>query len=194
VALLLALRWIPVDRCRSRGFQTRQIQGWHRGHQWAEQQLQARGQLTVGYLAWRFSQFILKCFDAFTKVIAQADCRGEFLSLPDRCLGAIRFDSNSGWMRSTRITPTASLSSTTPLASSFRQPACSDRSRWQDLHPPTLAACLRDMEIILRYVTTRRLTGGRFRMGNPCLNGLCAKTYLALGVPGASVAEGSPQK
>ena len=52
-----------------------------------------------------------------------------------------------------------------------------------------MAACLRDMEIILRYVTYSVFNGDASVLEDRCLNGL-RETYLALGVPGASVAEG----
>jgi phycocyanin beta chain len=52
-----------------------------------------------------------------------------------------------------------------------------------------MAACLRDMEIILRYVTYATFTGDASVLNDRCLNGL-RETYAALGVPGASVAAG----
>jgi phycocyanin beta chain len=52
-----------------------------------------------------------------------------------------------------------------------------------------MAACLRDMEIILRYVTYAIFAGDASVLDDRCLNGL-RETYLALGVPGASVAVG----
>jgi len=52
-----------------------------------------------------------------------------------------------------------------------------------------MAACLRDMEIILRYVTYATFTGDASVLEDRCLNGL-RETYVALGVPGASVAAG----
>jgi phycocyanin beta chain len=51
-----------------------------------------------------------------------------------------------------------------------------------------MAACLRDMDIILRYVTYAIFTGDASVLDDRCLNGL-RETYLALGVPGGSVAE-----
>jgi phycocyanin beta chain len=45
------------------------------------------------------------------------------------------------------------------------------------------------MEIILRYVTYAIFTGDASVLDDRCLNGL-KETYLALGVPGASVATG----
>jgi phycocyanin beta chain len=52
-----------------------------------------------------------------------------------------------------------------------------------------MAACLRDMEIILRYVTYATFIGDASVLNDRCLNGL-RETYAALGVPGASVAAG----
>jgi phycocyanin beta chain len=51
------------------------------------------------------------------------------------------------------------------------------------------AACLRDMEIVLRYVTYATFSGDASVLDDRCLNGL-RETYVALGVPGASVAAG----
>ncbi len=45
-----------------------------------------------------------------------------------------------------------------------------------------MAACLRDSEIILRYVTYALLTGDGSVLSDRCLNGL-KETYAALGVP-----------
>ena len=52
-----------------------------------------------------------------------------------------------------------------------------------------MAACLRDMEIILRYVTYAAFSGDASVLDDRCLNGL-RETYVALGTPGASVAAG----
>jgi phycocyanin beta chain len=52
-----------------------------------------------------------------------------------------------------------------------------------------MAACLRDMDIILRYITYAIFTGDASVLEDRCLNGL-RETYVALGVPGASVAAG----
>jgi|SRR5579883_900744 phycoerythrin beta chain len=48
-----------------------------------------------------------------------------------------------------------------------------------------MAACLRDGEIILRYVTYALLAGDASVLDDRCLNGL-RETYAALGVPTAS--------
>jgi phycocyanin beta chain len=52
-----------------------------------------------------------------------------------------------------------------------------------------MAACLRDMEIVLRYVTYATFAGDASVLDDRCLNGL-RETYSALGVPGGSVAVG----
>jgi phycocyanin beta chain len=52
-----------------------------------------------------------------------------------------------------------------------------------------MAAFLRDMEIILRYVTYAIFSGDASILEDRCLNGL-RETYVALGTPGASVAVG----
>ncbi|HAC65547.1 MAG TPA: bleomycin hydrolase [Cyanothece sp. UBA12306] len=48
-----------------------------------------------------------------------------------------------------------------------------------------MAACLRDAEIILRYVTYALLAGDASVLDDRCLNGL-KETYAALGVPATS--------
>ena len=50
-----------------------------------------------------------------------------------------------------------------------------------------MAACLRDGEIILRYVTYALLAGDASVLEDRCLNGL-KETYAALGVPATSTA------
>jgi phycoerythrin beta chain len=50
-----------------------------------------------------------------------------------------------------------------------------------------MAACLRDGEIILRYVTYALLSGDSSVLDDRCLNGL-KETYAALGVPTTSTA------
>jgi phycocyanin beta chain len=50
-----------------------------------------------------------------------------------------------------------------------------------------ISACMRDMDIILRYVTYAIYLGDSSVLDDRCLNGL-RETYLALGVPGSSMA------
>lgn len=50
-----------------------------------------------------------------------------------------------------------------------------------------MAACLRDGEIVLRYITYALLTGDSSVLSDRCLNGL-KETYAALGVPSGNAA------
>ncbi|NEO83952.1 MAG: phycocyanin subunit beta [Spirulina sp. SIO3F2] len=50
-----------------------------------------------------------------------------------------------------------------------------------------MAACLRDGEIVLRYITYALLTGDASVLNDRCLNGL-KETYAALGVPAGNAA------
>jgi phycocyanin beta chain len=128
--------------------------------------------------------------DAFTRVVAQADTRGEYLTNAqlDGLLAVVQ----DGYKRIdvvNRISGNASA-----------LVASAARSLWAE-QPQLIApggnaytnrraaACLRDLEIILRYVTYALFTGDASVLEDRALNGL-RETYLALGVPGASVAEG----
>ncbi|MEC4983013.1 MAG: phycocyanin subunit beta [Oscillatoria sp. PMC 1068.18] len=128
--------------------------------------------------------------DAFTRVISQADNSGNFLSSDQLDgLSAVLADGNKRLDTVNRITSNAST-------------IVSDAARELFADQPGLvqpggnaytcrrnAACLRDMEIILRYVTYAILAGDASVLEDRCLNGL-RETYQALGVPGASVATG----
>lgn len=50
-----------------------------------------------------------------------------------------------------------------------------------------MAACLRDAEIILRYISYALITGDGSILNDRCLNGL-KETYSALGVPTGNTA------
>ena len=50
-----------------------------------------------------------------------------------------------------------------------------------------MAACLRDGEIVLRYISYALLAGDASVLDDRCLNGL-KETYIALGVPTQSAA------
>ena len=129
-------------------------------------------------------------FDAFTKVVAQADARGQFISTSEiDALASMVSDSNKRLAAVNRISSNAS----TIVASAARQLFAQQPSQ---ISPGgnantsrRMAACLRDIEIILRYVTYSAFTGDSSVMEDRCLNGL-RETYLALGTPGASVAAG----
>jgi phycocyanin beta chain len=126
--------------------------------------------------------------DAFAKVVSQADAKGEFLSSAQfDALAALAKEGNKRLDVVNRITAGAS-----------GIVASAARSLWAE-QPQLIApggnaytnrraaACLRDLEIVLRYVTYAALAGDSSVLDDRCLNGL-RETYQALGVPGGSVA------
>ena len=99
-------------------------------------------------------------YDVFTKVISQADSRGEFIS-SDKidALSQLVADGNKRIDTVNRIT-----SNSSEIVSSAARSLFSDQP--QLIAPGgnaytsrRMAACLRDMEIILRYVTYAIFTG-----------------------------------
>jgi len=128
-------------------------------------------------------------FDAFTKVIAQADTQGSFLSADQlSALSALVAEGNKRLDAVNRITAKSSvivsgaareLFEAQPLLISPGGNAYTSRRN---------ASCLRDLDIVLRYITYAIYLGDASVLEDRCLNGL-RETYLALGVPGASVAE-----
>ncbi len=129
-------------------------------------------------------------FDAFTKVVSQADARGEFLSTSQLdALSAMVSESNKRMDAVNRITSNASAIVTNAARSLFAEQPQLITPGGNAYTSRRMAACLRDMEIILRYVTYAIYSGDASVLEDRCLNGL-RETYLALGTPGASVAVG----
>jgi phycocyanin beta chain len=128
--------------------------------------------------------------DAFTKVIAQADTRGEYLSDSqlDALLALVR-DGNKRIDAVNRISGNASAIVANAARALFAEQPQLISPGGNAYTNRRAAACLRDLEIILRYVTYALFTGDSSILEDRALNGL-RETYLALGVPGASVAEG----
>jgi phycocyanin beta chain len=129
-------------------------------------------------------------FDAFTRVVSQADSRGEFLSTEQ--LDALTATVKAGSKRLdtvNRITSNASTIVTNAARALFAEQPQLIQPGGNAYTNRRMAACLRDMEIILRYVTYATLAGDASVLEDRCLNGL-RETYQALGVPGASVAAG----
>ncbi|MFZ4804956.1 MAG: phycocyanin subunit beta [Synechococcus lacustris] len=129
-------------------------------------------------------------FDAFTKVVAQADARGEFLNAGQ--LDALSGVVAGGFKRLdavNRITSNASTLVTNGARALFEQQPALIAPGGNAYTHRRLAACLRDLDIILRYITYAVYLGDASVLEDRALNGL-RETYLALGVPGASVAEG----
>ncbi len=129
-------------------------------------------------------------FDAFTRVVSQADARGEFLSSSQLdALSAMVAVSNKRMDSVNRITGNASAIVTNAARALFAEQPQLIAPGGNAYTSRRNAACLRDMEIILRYITYAVFTGDASVLEDRCLNGL-RETYLALGTPGASVAVG----
>ncbi|MCS6782955.1 MAG: phycocyanin subunit beta [Gloeomargarita sp. SKYBB_i_bin120] len=128
--------------------------------------------------------------DAFAKVVAQADTRGEFISAAQiDALSAMVADSNKRLDAVNRMTSNAATIVTNAARALFAEQPQLIQPGGNAYTSRRMAACLRDMEIILRYVTYATLAGDPSVLDDRCLNGL-RETYQALGVPGASVAVG----
>ncbi|MBD2088521.1 phycocyanin subunit beta [Microcoleus sp. FACHB-1515] len=128
--------------------------------------------------------------DAFAKVVSQADSKGEFLS-------SSQFDALSNMIKEgnkridavNRISTNASSIVADAARSLFEEQPQLIAPGGNAYTNRRMAACLRDMEIILRYVTYALMAGDASVLDDRCLNGL-RETYQALGVPGGSTAAG----
>lgn len=128
--------------------------------------------------------------DAFTKVVSQADTRGEYISGGQ--IDALKNMVAEGSKRMdvvNRITSNSSTIVANAARSLFAEQPQLIAPGGNAYTSRRMAACLRDMEIILRYVTYATFAGDASVLNDRCLNGL-RETYLALGVPGGSVAAG----
>ncbi|MBD2356255.1 phycocyanin subunit beta [Tolypothrix sp. FACHB-123] len=129
-------------------------------------------------------------FDAFAKVVSQADARGEYLSASQLdALSAMVADGNKRMDVVNRITGNSSTIVANAARSLFAEQPQLIAPGGNAYTSRRMAACLRDMEIILRYVTYAIFAGDASILDDRCLNGL-KETYLALGTPGSSVAVG----
>jgi phycocyanin beta chain len=128
--------------------------------------------------------------DVFSKVVSQADAKGEFLS--EDQLSALEAVVKAGSKRLdvvNRITSNASAIVTDAARALFAEQPQLIAPGGNAYTNRRNAACLRDMEIILRYVTYAAIAGDASVLDDRCLNGL-RETYQALGTPGSSVAVG----
>lgn len=129
-------------------------------------------------------------FDAFAKVVSQADARGAYLSADQiNALSAMVADGNKRMDVVNRITSNASAIVANAARSLFAEQPALIAPGGNAYTSRRMAACLRDMEIILRYITYAIYAGDTSVLDDRCLNGL-KETYLALGTPGSSVAVG----
>ncbi len=129
-------------------------------------------------------------FDAFARVISQADARGDYIT--DSQFDALKnmvAESNKRMDVVNRITSNSSTIVASAARALFAQQPQLIAPGGNAYTSRRMAACLRDMEIVLRYVTYATFAGDGSVLEDRCLNGL-RETYVALGVPGASVAEG----
>ncbi len=128
--------------------------------------------------------------DAFTRVIAQADARGAFLSDAEfEKLNTLIAEGSKRLDSVNRITSNAAQIVSDAARSLFAQEPDLIAPGGNAYTNRRMAACLRDMEIILRYITYATLAGDASVLEDRCLNGL-RETYVALGVPANSVATG----
>ena len=128
--------------------------------------------------------------DAFAKVVSQADARGEYLTNSQLdALSAMVADGNKRMDVVNRITSNASSIVADAARALFAEQPQLIAPGGNAYTSRRMAACLRDMEIILRYVTYAIFSGDASVLDDRCLNGL-RETYQALGTPGASVAVG----
>jgi phycocyanin beta chain len=128
--------------------------------------------------------------DAFAKVVSQADSKGEFLSTEQLdALSNLVKDGNKRMDVVNRITSNASSIVTNAARALFEEQPQLIAPGGNAYTNRRMAACLRDMEIILRYVTYAAIAGDSSVLDDRCLNGL-RETYQALGTPGSSVAVG----
>lgn len=128
--------------------------------------------------------------DAFARVVAQADTRGVYLSNDQfDSLKSMVAESNKRMDVVNRLTSNASAIVANAARSLFAEQPQLIQPGGNAYTGRRMAACLRDMEIVFRYVTYATFAGDGSVLDDRCLNGL-RETYVALGVPGGSVAEG----
>lgn len=128
--------------------------------------------------------------DAFSKVVSQFDARGEYLTDAqlDALLALVR-DGNKRVDIVNRISSNASAIVANAARSLFDEQPQLTTPGGNAYTNRRAAACIRDLDIILRYVTYAIFAGDASILEDRALNGL-RETYLALGTPGASVAVG----
>jgi phycocyanin beta chain len=128
--------------------------------------------------------------DAFSKVVFQADTRGEYLSNSQLdALIALVKDGNKRVDVVNRISSNSSAIVANAARQLFAEQPQLVAPGGNAYTNRRAAACLRDLDIILRYVTYAIFAGDASVLEDRALNGL-RETYSALGVPGPSVANG----
>lgn len=126
--------------------------------------------------------------DAFTRVVSQADNRGQLVD--DSQIDALLAMVKEGPKRTdvvNRITSNSSTIVTNAARALFEEQPQLIAPGGNAYTNRRVSACLRDMDIVLRYVTYAVFLGDASVMEDRCLNGL-RETYVALGVPTSSMA------
>ena len=126
--------------------------------------------------------------DAFSRSVTSADAKGGFVGGEE--LGALRDFVAQGNKRLDAVNCIASNAScivTDAVAGICCESPGLTEPGGGVYTNRKMAACLRDGEIILRYVTYALLTGDASVLNDRCLNGL-KETYAALGVPTGNTA------
>ncbi len=126
--------------------------------------------------------------DAFTKVVVQADNQGQLVS--NAQIDALLASVKEGAKRTdvvNRITSSSSAIVTNAARALFEEQPQLVAPGGNAYTNRRVSACMRDMDIILRYVTYAMFLGDSSPLDDRCLNGL-RETYSALGVPSSSMA------
>jgi phycocyanin beta chain len=126
--------------------------------------------------------------DAFTKVVSQADASGQLVS--NAQIDALIAMVKDGAKRTdvvNRITSNSSTIVTNAARALFDEQPQLIAPGGNAYTNRRVSACMRDMDIILRYVTYAVFLGDSSALDDRCLNGL-RETYVALGVPSSSMA------
>ncbi|MDJ0516851.1 MAG: phycocyanin subunit beta [Trichodesmium sp. MO_231.B1] len=121
--------------------------------------------------------------DAFSKAVTSADAGGKFVGGEElEALKGFIAEGNKRLDAVNAITSNASCIVTDSVAGICCESPGLTEPGGGVYTNRKMAACLRDGEIILRYVTYALLTGDASVLTDRCLNGL-KETYAALGVP-----------
>ncbi|AKG22068.1 phycocyanin subunit beta [Calothrix sp. 336/3] len=126
--------------------------------------------------------------DAFTKVVSQSDNQGQLVS--NAQIDALLSMVKDGAKRTdvvNRISSNSSTIVTNAARALFEEQPQLIAPGGNAYTNRRVSACMRDMDIILRYVTYAVFLGDASVLDDRCLNGL-RETYLALGVPSSSMA------
>ena len=126
-------------------------------------------------------------FDAVSKAITQADARGEFLDTGT--LDSLKQFIAEGEKRK-RIVDYITVNKELIL-SNTRQALFTEQPHLiqpggSAYSTPRMTNCIRDLDIILRYIVYAIFVGDASVLDDHCLNGL-KETYASLGVPSSSV-------